>query len=71
MKENLYFKTRELIETWTKTMDLRWSVIERERLSCSASFIGEVVPYKENALQQKHTSNLGNEKWVNIESVVL
>lgn len=43
------------LETWTKTMDLRYIEID--------TFL--------RRLQQKHISNLGNEKWVDIETVVL
>ena len=46
---------KPLEETWTKTMDLRW---ENE--------IGD-----EYALQQKQISNLGNEKWCDVETVIL
>jgi len=46
---------KPLEETWTKTMDLRW----------------ENDIWDEYPLQQKQISNLGNEKWCDIENVVV
>ena len=43
------------LETWTKTMDLRY----------------RVATYGNNVIQQKHISNIGNERWVDIETVVI
>lgn len=61
-------------ESWTKTMDLRWNATDIERLGGKVSFVGGFIPNKVSrtkTLQQKHISNLGNEKWVDVETVTI
>lgn len=61
-------------ETWTKTMDFRFSIVEKRVLDSNSAFFGNATITKtiqDKILQQKHISNLGNEKWVDVESVTI
>ncbi len=65
-KDQGYTVTPEMIakpleETWTKTMDLRFIQ--------SKSWFD--INYGIKILQQKQISNLGNEKWVDVETVTI
>lgn len=66
-----YFKSNPFEETWTKTMDLRW--VRKKYLKPTMSIVGiiDVPMTSEPILQQKHISNLGNEKWVDVETVTI
>lgn len=51
-------------ETWTKTMDLRYS--ERELIGVASMSLFTLRNLETKFLEQKHISNLGNEKWVTV-----
>ena len=66
MKEqNIIYATVTVDEFWIPSVKLRF--VKRRVIDFNSQLVGGMHLYKEvNILQQLHTSNLGNYKWIDI-----